>query len=335
MNDELIKKILNTKTVYGDLFPNSKTLITKKYKDYCKIIHPDNCLNPDAAEAFMKLQDLYKKAQDALTQGIWEATNYIEYHTINHTTLQIKYLHHFTFEIGECYICKNYIFYVLDSTKEKYYKNYIKQVKSLKYADSKMKDTFKILMPEIYKTTETKEHKYILILKKPEDVYPLELLFTNGFNNDIPIDHLNWITSRLLNISCFLKYNNQVSNGIDIRNLFVNPEKHGIFLYGSFWYTMPYDDLMLGTTNNIFNLMSPKAKSEKISKYSTDIESIKSIGRKYAQKDTPPLILDYYKSGSLDDPYQEFAKWDDVLNKVYKKRCFKKIGNNIIHNIYK
>ncbi len=331
-----ITKILDENTLYGDIFPNSSLdEIKSKYKEYCKILHPDVCKDLRADRAFSQLQVFYKQAKEAIQNNTWIATNYIEVSTKKETTLKIKYQYHCRFELGDYYVCNKVIIYIFDDNREKYYNNFIKQVNNLKYADRKMEKIFKNLFPKIQSISETTSGKKIVVLSKTEDIFPLKCLIENGFNRNLPHTHLAWITSRLMNIACYLKWSGLVSNGIDIDNLFVSPHYHSILLFGGWWYTTKANEAMIGTTKNIFNVMTPKVKANKVSDYTTDIESIRAIGRAYAAGDAPSAILNFYNEGSTNDSMKEMKKWDDALQKGYGVRRFVKINDNIINNIYK
>lgn len=329
----IIDKILNEKTVYADLFSNSKNYLNKSYKGLCKKLHPDVCKDPRAEDAFAQLQIFYKQAKDALDNNSWEAPNYIEIPMVSGKKLAITYQYHHRFEIGDYYVCKKIITFVFDSDKKKYYDNYINQIKKLKYADKNMEKIFKQLFPKIVSQYKATNGKYIVTLSKTEDVYPLRCLIENGWNNNIPKEHLAWITSRLMNICCYLKWHQTVCNGINIDNLFVSPQYHSILLLGGWWYATKEFEPMIGTTKDIFNIMTPKTKADKISISITDIESVKMIGRKYVTNNKKEII-DFYNQGSTSDSMQEMQNWDSVLNKAFGARKFIKVENDIINNIY-
>ena len=101
MTASLIDKILNEQTLYGDLFPHDNIKIPLEYRRMCKLIHPDVCDDARATDAFAKLQEFYNLASQALSSGTWEATNYVEFKTVAGKTLQLKYMYHGVFEIGE------------------------------------------------------------------------------------------------------------------------------------------------------------------------------------------------------------------------------------------
>ena len=124
MTTALIDKILKENTLYGDLFPHDNMQLPLEYRRMCKLIHPDVCSDPRATDAFAKLQNMYKEAVAALGSGMWEATNYVEFKTVAGKTLQLKYMYHGVFEIGEYFVCSKHIVYLFDFSKKKYYNNY-------------------------------------------------------------------------------------------------------------------------------------------------------------------------------------------------------------------
>ena len=320
-----IKKLLDENTKYGDIFPNDAKKIPLSYKDWCKKIHPDVCADPQATDAFMRLQKFYNEATAAVCSGTWEGTNYIEFVTTNGKHLQLKYLYHCVFEIGEYYICNKHIIYVFDFSKKKYYNNYINQIKKLSFVDKPMEDMFKPLFPHDVLEYDTINDKHIIVVPKTEDVYPLRCVIENFFNNSIPDTHLAWMMSRLMNISCYLKFSGIVCNGINIDNCFVSLEYHTILLIGGWWYATKENEKMLGTTSEIYGIMPPKVKADKISSSITDIESVKAFGRKYLADSAPDAFKNFVNSGTIANSMKEMEKWDKALMDSFGKRKFIKI----------
>jgi hypothetical protein len=335
MTTALIDKILGEKTLYGDLFPHDNIKIPLEYKRMCKLIHPDVCHDPRATDAFAKLQEFYNLASKALSSGMWEATNYVEFKTTTGKTLQLKYMYHGIFEIGEYFVCSKHIVYLFDFSKKKYYNNYINQIENLKYADGEMKKMFQPLFPTVIAEHDTVDNKHIIVVSKTEDVYPLRCVLDNFYKGDIPDTHLAWMVSRMMNIACYLKYNKQVHNGINIDNMFVSLQYHTILLIGGWWYAVDEDAKMIGTTKEIYSIMPPKVKADKNACSVTDVESVKAFGRKYLADSAPQAFKNFVNSGSKDDSMAEMEKWDDALIESFGKRKFIKIEatNKQIYNL--
>lgn len=326
MNGKItIDKILNAKTKYGDIFPNDPKQLPLIYKELCKQFHPDSCGDPRATDAFATLQIFYKEASAVVGTGVWEGSRYVEIKTTTGKTLQINYLYHAIFELGDCYVCNRNIIYIFDFSKKKYYNNYIKQIKNISFADKDMEKMFKPLFPEVVSEYDTPNEKHVIVLKKTEDVYPLRCVIENFYKGNIPDTHLAWMMSRLMNIGCYLKYNGQVHNGINIDNCFVSLNFHTILLPGGWWYATKEGEPMIGTTAEIYNIMPPKVKADKVSSSITDIESIKAFGRKYLASTAPDAFKAFTVSGTGEDSMKEMEKWDSALIDSFGKRRFIKI----------
>lgn len=318
----------------GDLFPNNIDSVKTKYKELVKEWHPDVNKNPKAVDVFQKITELYNKALELLERGTWEKTNYVLISKDNGKKIALNYDTVFDFELGTCYVTKTKIVYILGKNKKKYFDNAVNRINSLKYADKKMEEKLKRCMPKIYQTFQTNGDEYVIVIEKTEDVYPLKSVF-EYFGNKIADRHVAWIISRVCNITCFLKYNGIVHNGINMNNCFISPEHHSILLLGGWWYTTKEKDKMIGTTKDIFSIMPVTAKGNKLSSYLTDLESVKLLGRQLLGEancrklalDTslPKPFVNFLVSGSGDNAYKEYAKWDKALTDSYGKRKFIKM----------
>lgn len=317
----------------GDLFPNNLNDCKNEYKKLVKIWHPDRNTTEDTNEVFAKITQLYNSALNLIKMNQWEKSNYIQITTLTGIKVGINFFEKYEFELGTTYICKKYVIYKFYE-KNKYYHNAIESINKLSYHDAKMKESISRMMPEILKMFTSTEGDHYIVIKKPEDVYPLKNLL-QYFNNEIPDKHVAWILSRLYNIACFLKYNKMVHNGITVNNCYVCTDMHNIILIGGWWYSTKNDMKMLGTTKDIYNIMSVVTKSNKNSNPLTDLESIKLIGRtllgesncrKLALKsNVPKAFINFMISGSDKNSYNELTLWEKCLTESYGERKFIKL----------
>jgi hypothetical protein len=179
----MIDKILNPNTKVGDIFPNDVTQAKNIYRDLCKKYHPDTFADDRANDIISALTKIYNNAIKAIEAGTWEKSNFIAIKTTKGTTLNINYLYHRVFELGEYYVCNQHIIYIFDFNKKKYYNNYIKQINKISYKDKKMEKYFKNLFPQVISEYNTLDNKHIIVISKTEDVYPLRAVIENVFNN--------------------------------------------------------------------------------------------------------------------------------------------------------
>ena len=327
-------------TKCGDLFPYGEDEVKSKYKKLVKEWHPDTNNNPDAINVFTKITALYNKALELLEKGQWEKTNYILISKNNGKKIALNYDTYFDFELGTCYVSKTKIVYILRSDKEKYYDNAILRINNLRYKDNRMKDDLSRFLPKIYQTFKTTNGEYGIVFDKAENVYPLKNVY-EYFGERIDDRHVAWIISRLCNLTCYLKFSGLVHNGININNCFVSPKDHSILLIGGWWYTTKEEENMIGTTKDIFSIMSVSSKGSKKSSSLTDLESVKLLGRQLLgetncrklslDRSIPKPFINFLVGGSGNDSYEEFAKWDKALEASYGKRKF---INMEIKNLY-
>ena len=327
-------------TKCGDLYPYGEEQVKAKYKELVKDWHPDTNNNPDALSVFTKITELYNKALELLENGQWEKTNYILISKDNGRKIAFNYDTYFDFELGTCYVSKTKIVYILGNDKEKYYNNAIRRINSLRYKDNKMKDDLSRFFPEIFQTFKAANGEFVIVLNKAEDVYPLKNVY-EYFGERIDDRHVAWIISRLCNLTCYLQFSGLVHNGININSCFVSPKDHSILLMGGWWYTTKEEESMIGTTKDIYSIMSVSSKGSKKSSSLTDLESVKLLGRQLLgetncrklslDNSVPKPFINFLTGGSGNNLYEEFTKWDKALEDSYGERKF---INMEIKNLY-
>jgi hypothetical protein len=128
-----------------------------------------------------------------------------------------------------------------------------------------------------------------------------------------------------------------VLNGFTENNLFINPDNHSIHIYGGWWYATPLDEPMIGTSKDVYSVMTNKTKTDKRSAQLTDIECVKAIARHIteANPDIPKPMLDWIRRGSNDNPIEEKMRWDDALERAYGPRSFTKFNYDSSKIFYK
>lgn len=317
-----IENILSCKHC-EEIFKNDVIKNKEIYKILVKQFHPDINNDSRAEQAFKNIQTLYDEAKMKIKNGTWQTDKKIYLTSISGKKVSLKYLSVKSFELGKIYIADTHILYLIDKKYKRYYENAIKQIKSLKYKDSDMKNIFEKLVPKIKDSFETSNGEYVIVLTKSPNEYMLsDLLIKN--KSKLTDRHVAWIISRLNNINCFLSYNNIVHNGITVDNCFINPDNHTISLYGGWWYSVLENQKMIGTTSEIFSIMPIKNKTEKIASRTTDTESIKYLAKKilYNEKSTPKPFIYWLNLGASNNAIEDFKSWDDALIKSYGKRTF-------------
>ena len=172
---------------------------------------------------------------------------------------------------------------------EKDYNNYLNNRKiTFPSADIKKLEKY---LPKVVFNGQTKDGKYIVVLDKDENVYPLEI-FNVGLNPRTTA----WVISRLENLGCLLEFNNIGMDKLSIDDIFINPKTHELYLYGN-W------ENVTGSTENY-------------------LKSIRSIAKSIPVNAVAPKMYDeFLDSEPENNAYDDFKKWDEVIVKSKWSYC--------------
>ena len=175
---------------------------------------------------------------------------------------------------------------------EKDYNNYLNNRKiTFPSADIKKLEKY---LPKVVFNGQTKDGKYIVVLDKDENVYPLEI-FNVGLNPKTTA----WVISRLENLGCLLEFNNIGMDKLSIDDIFINPKTHELYLYGN-W------ENVTGSTENY-------------------LKSIRSIAKSIPVNAVAPKMYDeFLDSEPENNAYDDFKKWDEVIVKGFGGHNFNK-----------
>lgn len=311
---ELIQDILEAKYC-GDLFDEKpENDLKADYRNFAKQIHPDICKDPRAEEAFSKLKQLYARAIKCVELGTWDERNVVKLPGIG----KIYYRDSKLFELGNRYVTNDQVIYVFDPDKGRYLKNYVDHVNCLRFPNQEMDRIYRPKLPVIQKRTDR-----ALFIKKDPREFPMDL-FLSAYKDKLTGKDIAWMISRMCDFLCYLQYNDLfVLNGFIPENLFINPDKHSISIYGGWWYCTKSGQKMIGTCREIYDIMPLSNRNTKMATTFTDVESIRVMFQKIcAGKDIPEPIKKWLNAGSLVNPLDEYHRWDEALNKAYGERKF-------------
>lgn len=320
------EKILMTSNP-GDIFTQEG--LKQEYRDLVKFWHPDVNEDPKAGEVIKKINELYNLAKEQIVSGTWVSTGRIK--IPGKKSVYINYLFTYDFPFGKAYICKNSLIYHFKKDYIKFADNYMNRVSGLKYADSNMRDRMRYFIPSMYDTIDVDDGKLILLDKNPRLIRLRDML--DYFGGKLDNKHVAWIISSLLNILCFIQYNNLSNNGIDLDSYYIDPTDHNGTLYGGWWFSVNLSDSLIGASREVFDVSPKRVKDAKIGSIETDIESVKLVGRcllgdRYLMdrnivSETPSLLVEYLREPALKTAYAEYERWENIKSKAYKREFVK------------
>lgn len=313
---QIIDKLLKAEHC-GDIFDRNQDKVKNQYRSYVRVIHPDICNEPDANTAFQKLSALYSKAINLLKDGKWDQANTLYLEGFN----GIQYLDCKGFDLGTRYITEDEVIYVFDDNKkDKYLTQFMDMVRKIRYSDNRMRDKYKYRVP--YKNLGIANGKAVLFKRDPRE-FPMDL-FLSAYGDKLDGKDIAWMISRMCDLMCFLGYNNIVLNGVIPENLFINPDQHTMHIYGGWWYAAREGSKMTGVSRDVYNMMPNSARTDGTATRITDMECIRKMFRDICKgKDIPKPVTEWLNAGSMNDPIEEYARWNEALDKAYGTRKFK------------
>lgn len=328
---DIIDTLLNTKN-YWEIYEPSEEAIKNKFLELAKKYHPDSSNDARAKEVFEHISELRDEALDNIRNGRWQKTGCIYFAMKRGGWVTFPYVSETDFELGTTYVGRNQIMYRFDEDQLKFYENAVKRMKNLRFADEGMREEFTPILPRLIRDGLTEAGDGIIIIEKKKDEYPLSEIF-DKLKPAMGARHIAWIISRLCNICCYLQYARISHNGLTLDNLFIDPVDHNILLYGGWWYAVPEDDRLIGTTTEVFDIMSARCKNEKRAECVTDQEMVREIAKTLAgnksmvfkkgeQTDIPAPMAAFIRNGSGGNAFEEFAIWNNTLDLSWGKRKF-------------
>lgn len=336
-----LEHILKAKCA-GDIFSNDLKKIKVEYKELCKQWHPDmNGDSEDSNRVMAKINELYQKGLSLIEKNDWEKSNCKILTTTDGRTFEIHYRTFYNFELGYFYICDKSIIYLIDKHHTSWYNNYKIKVKNLKYPNAKMQEEFERLIPKIVLEFETPEF-HVMKVEKPDNVFSM-IDVQKFYKGVLPDRHVAWMVNRLYNLVCFLEYNNISHNALTIESLFVNPEKHAIYLYGGWWFSCQVNQKIVGLPKKVFGIMPNSSKVDGTATRQLDLETVRLVARQLlgdefgskiiSNKTIPTEIREWVLDKAGTNALKEYNDWNQLLDKAYGERTFIKMEINK-NNLY-
>lgn len=258
-----------------------------EYREISKQIHPDLCKDPDASKAFAHLSEL----KDVFEKGI---------------TL-----------VDEAGIFKTNGYYVEFQGNKDLLRQSYKNWTILMSLTGEANESLKKRLPK--SAIIESSNPTILRFEFAQRAIPLTNL---NFNHD----HTNWIVSRLLEFTAYLRQAGYVHAGLNPESVFIVPETHGIIVT-SFYHMTPARTKLDTIPGKYQNWYLPQTFNTKMASSDIDIELSKKIGiyllgdasgigiklKKTHNKD----IIDFLTTYS-DNPMKTYERYRKILKNNFK-----------------
>ena len=275
---------LNSRGEMNCRFCGSKIYLNDKdFEEYQKVrdeMLVKDCINNDAVNT------------DGDILGFWSGANSgFLFRNTEKKEIIVNYFYAYKTEGTDTFICKNKIVYVTNN------KNLFDKVDWIVYPSADLKNLRKYLPAVIYED-KLDDGRYLFAINKPENVYPLAM-----FNN-LDAKQVAWMVSRMENLGCLFEFNNFDFEKINIKDIYINPKTHELFIYGINWA-----EGKIGETRNY-------------------LVELRKIAREVLADGTAPRLAEAFLVSSPEKTaYDDFHKWDDVIVRGFGGHNFHKFTN--------
>lgn len=317
-----------------ELFSGVEKDVKKAYKKLSVMWHPDkrkdNSLK--AGEVFSHIHNLYVEALKKEKAGILgENVNVLNIKTTEGKEFRFKYMKEKSFEMGHYYIAKKFVIWVFKKEYKEDVEAGILNIKNLNYADHRMKEEFSRYVPIVHKVLNT-ENEYIVVLEKNAAFLNLgDVLQQQG--GKIDAKQVAWIMSRIYNNVCFIHFNKIMHGGLNVDNIFINPETHEVMLLGGWWYSRKENVKLTMLSKESVDVAPLSLMNSKKAELLLDMELIKKIGRQLlgdvtgmnleAKNLAPKAFVNWLRDSSTKSVFDEYGIWmNKVLVDSFGKRKF-------------
>ena len=300
---------------------------TRIHREYQKLVikwHPDTSSEPLASEVLTHINMLHDQAAKLIDAGIWDCPGTLTLKLMptkssTKSFLTVNYKKKHSFELGEFFVGDNAVTYVIKPGCDDLVTNFINSVTAFTFPSDRMKEEMVRFLPAfgsihtehppITSLVTLDGHKVIVVKKNPDQILLRDAVNKLG---SLEPKHSAWVISRLLNIACYLEYNNQTLNDISLDTLYISPEFHTVTVLGGWWYSVPRGSNISVIPRRTLNLLPPKVLATKKASRRTDLELIRQVARDLQVDATPEVLKQWAKFPSSGSPKKDFAYWSDV-----------------------
>lgn len=304
--------------------PSNMTELKKRYRIVAKKYHPDSYKND---RAFVNISKRYEDAIKyfEICNGSVSNTNVLEVRDKFGKGFDLQYIRKDEMGGNIVYTSKTKLCLQFALTDKELFENYLKAYKNIQYPNDEVKKSLEICFPQDVKSIEGLDG-YFLIMNRTSEVLNLRHILnyykSTGKTWENKYRHCVWIINRIYNMLCLMQANELVFNGFDCENIYISPSYHTALLLNGWQYCVEENSKMLGTTQDIYDIMSITCKDKKLAEYKTDTESLRMIGRELFDKDAPKEFREFFERAGSDSALDDWKKFEELFIKVYEKRKF-------------
>ena len=277
----------------------SEYRITTRGEMNCPFCGSKIYLNDKDFEAFKKARDemLLKDRADndaASYEGdVWRKWNnelQIFFETDSGKSINCKYFYEYAAKRKTIYVGSHHISILYHSHNP--VDRIVNNINSINYPTADIKKLARFV-PNIVLTANLKDGNSLLVLSKPENVYPLAMV------DNLDPKQVAWMISRMENLGCLLNFNEKDFDQLVLTDFYFNPKMHDLYLLDGWEY-----------------LEDNSAPLVYLTECRTIAKGIMNTGA------APIECMEFLETPSALTAYDDFEKWEWVLNNGFNGHHF-------------
>lgn len=306
------------------LFSGNLDTAKKEYRELAREWHPDVSKFSEASAVFSNISRLYALAVEKIEGGFWESLGRVKLKCkTDSTTIDLPYLSRRSFELGELYVGKNSVLYLIDERHKALIVNAMGFIHGFKYGSDRMKAEVERYLPgRMSNYMQCDDGRFaVSIEKKPQLVLLRDVL--NYYDGKMDPKHIAWIMSSALNIACYLSFAKIAHCDISLDTYYISPHDHSCALLGGWWYSVQMGERVRQVPQRTFSFLPWQVKTSKLAVPQIDGELIREMGRELAGNQKLPKALEIWlKTSSSGNAFKEYENWGGVLKESFGPRRF-------------
>lgn len=246
---------------------------------------------------------------------------------------KIHYMNHSSFRLGEMYLTKEYVIYIVKCEYKKYYENYIEKTKHYSKPDKKVWEVVQYMVPNVVENFECADGNFAIFIKKPCDMYSLREIL-EYFDGKLKPEYVASILTRMYYFTCYIGLVEMNHNALTVDNLFFAPGREVeegesytvqdmriVGVFGGWFFTTYLEEKMQGVPKEVYAIMPDECKKRGYSSFEVDELAIKSLAKELLGtelENTPEPFLNWVNSNKIArDAYEEFCNWRKVIKSSF------------------
>ncbi len=328
MSDTMVQKVLAAQS-FEDIF-TSLVELKRQYREFAMAVHPDRGGTDDALAKLTALHD-EALAQAPLTG--WVEQGKLSFTCTDRKVRNIRYRHHHSVGPGRAYQSNGFITFMFPNEHADLIERARRAITTFRFPSAEQEKRLMLAgAPRYVATFHAADAPVVgLTVAATPSLVRLDHLLKHEGGKLAPA-HAAWITTRLLNLCCWLKWHGRVHHDISAENIYLDAARHDLHLLGGWWHqTDEGAQMPLKLPGATVAELPRLVRQSKAATAQTDLRLVRRVVRQVlgdaaaSLAAAPQPFAAWLQGPPAKDAFQDFADWEKVRDASFGERKFVKL----------